>query len=101
MVPRTGCRQRTSASAPQTSRVRASNTVLKMQFELLARQRFPQIALKNMARLRLVIHFLFEKTITIAAFGLDPIKREVRMFEQFVGRVAVVRRQRNADAGRR
>ena len=71
---------------------------LKMEFELLLGERDPQIVLHLAARANLFVHRRLEEAVA-AAVRLGVVKRHVGVADQFVAVDAVVRRQRNADAG--
>ncbi|MGY3427544.1 hypothetical protein ACVWZW_008048 [Bradyrhizobium sp. F1.13.4] len=70
-----------------------------MHLELAAGQRLPQIELKLAAQPRLGVVFGREDAEGAAALGFRRIHREIRALEQIVEIVAVVGRDRDADAG--
>ena len=92
--PRSGWRQRTSASAPQISPRRDVDQRLIVQLEFAPRQRVAQVDLERAARPRLGVHLRLEEAIAVAAFGFGAIEREVGVLEQFGRR----RRRRPARA---
>ena len=72
---------------------------LVVEFELAGRQRLAQIELHDPAGLHLLVHPGLEKAERAAAIVLGAVERKVGISEQLVGRVAVARTDRYADAG--
>ena len=70
-----------------------------MHLELAARERLAQIELELAAQPRLGVVFGHEEAEGAAALGLRRIHREIGALEQFVEIVAVIGRDRDADAG--
>ena len=55
--------------------------------------------LMGAARARLDPHRIVEKTVSVAALGLCLVEREIRVLEELIHLGAMLRRQRDADAG--
>ena len=73
---------------------------LVVQHELPFRQRLAELALEPPARLRRLVHGGLEEMDAGAAVGLGPVECQVRVPEQDVGLVPVLREQGDAQAGR-
>ena len=98
-MPRSGWRQRSSASQPVTSSLREIEQRLVVDFEAAIGQRLPQILLHGEPRLGAGIHGRLEEAMGAASLGLGGVHREVGVLDQLVEIGAVLRRQRDADAG--
>ena len=70
-----------------------------MDFEGAVGQRLPQILLHGEPRLGAGIHRRLEEAMDAASLGLGGVHREVGVLDQLVEFGAVLRRQRDADAG--
>ncbi len=71
---------------------------LVMNLELLAAQRRAQIELEHAPRLGAGVHAGLEESIGAAAVGLGAVEREVGVLQKLIRIVAVVGRERDADA---
>ena len=98
-MPRTGCRQRNSASQPVTSIAAQIDQRLIVQFEGALRQRRAQIRLQFAAKIGLLLHRGIEEAIGPAAGRLRRIHREIGVLQEIEQIGAVARRDRDADAG--
>ena len=72
---------------------------LIVDLELLARQRVAQLVLQAVARVDLRGHLRIEEVEAVAAGRFGAIEREVGLLQQLVRVDAVLRRERDADAG--
>ena len=70
-----------------------------MQLELVLRDGAAQFVFQRKPRVGGRAHIRIEEAIAVAAGGFGAVERHVRHFQQAVGIGAVLRRQRNADAG--
>jgi hypothetical protein len=70
-----------------------------MQLELAARDGVAQIALEHVARLELSRHHLVVDGEAVAAGCFRAVERKVSLLQQLFLAAAMVRRDRNADAG--
>ena len=98
-MPRSGCRQRNNASQPVTSSLREIEQRLVVEFEAVVGHCLPKILLHGKARLGAGIHVRLEEAMGAAPFGLGGIHCKVGVLDQLIELGAVLRRQRNADAG--
>ena len=98
-MPRSGWRQRSSASQPVTSSLPEIDQRLVVDFEAAVHQRLAQILLQGKPRLGAGIHRRLEEAIGSAAVGLGAVHRQIGILDQLIEIGAVLRRQRDADAG--
>ena len=70
-----------------------------MQMQVIVGQRRAQTRLDDPLGLHPVVHLLFEERECAAAFFLRPVEREIGILEELIGGVAIVGRERDADAG--
>ena len=70
-----------------------------MKLEFVACDRGAQIGFRRAPVLRIEFHVRFEQPIGIAAFRFCLVEREIGVLQQMLGLDAVIRQQRNADAG--
>ena len=96
--PRSGSRQRSSASKPRERVALQVHERLVVQLEFLLDERTAQTDLEAAARLHGRVHRRLEEAEGLAPVALGAVEREVGVLEQAVGIVAVVGRQRDADA---
>ena len=99
IMPRSACRQRTSASQPVIAVVGEADAGLVVDFQRLVGDRLAQLDLQLAAGLQLGVHLGFEETPGAPAGGFGGIHRQISVLEDLVEIGAVLRRQRNADAG--
>ena len=99
IMPRSGWRQRNSASQPETSPAAEIDQRLVMDLEAAVGQRLAQILLHGEARLGARVHGRLEEAVGAASVGLGAIHRKVGILDELVEIGAVLRRQRNADRG--
>ena len=99
IMPRSGWRQRSSASQPVTSSLREIDQRLVVDFEAAIDQRLAQILLHGEPRLGAGVHRRLEEAMGAASVGLGAIHRQIGVLDQLVELGAVLRRQRDADAG--
>jgi hypothetical protein len=71
---------------------------LIIDFEFVAVQRRAQIQFQDAPRLGAGVHSGLEVAIGGATIGLGAIEREVGFLQEFIGILAVLGRQRDADA---
>ena len=71
---------------------------LVIDLEFLAPQRGAQVEFQEPPRLRARVHPGLEEAVGAAAVLLGAVERKIGLLQQFVGVLAVLRRQRNADA---
>ena len=71
---------------------------LVIDLELVALQRRAQVEFQNPPRLGARVHSGLEEAIGAAAVRLGAVEREIGLLQQFVGVLAVLGRQRDADA---
>ena len=70
---------------------------LVIDLELPALQRRAQIEFQKPPRLRARVHSGLEEAVSAAAVLLGAVERKIGLLQQFVGVLAVLGRQRNAD----
>ena len=70
-----------------------------MDFEAAIGHRLPQVLLHGEPRLGAGVHDRLEEAMGAAAFGLGAVHRQIGVLDQLVEIGAVLRRQRDADAG--
>ena len=99
IMPRSGWRQRSSASQPVTSSLREIDQRLVVDLEAAVHQRLAQIPLQGEPRLGAGIHRRLEEAIGSAAVGLGAIHRQIGILDQLIEIGAVLRRHCDADAG--
>ena len=92
--------------APAQQRLAAGHLVaaeidqrLVVDFEAAVHQRLAQILLQGKPRLGAGIHRRLEEAIGPAAVGLGAVHRQIGILDQLIEIGAVLRRQRDADAG--
>ena len=98
-MPRSGWRQRNSASQPVTSPLREIDQRLIVDFEAAIGHRLAQILLHGEPRPGAGVHVRLEEAMDAAPLGLGGVHREVGVLDQLVEFGAVLRRERNADTG--
>ena len=97
--PRSGWRQRTSASAQLTDLAGEVDHRLEVEGELVLDQRLAQISLERATLAHLHVHVGIEEAVSVAALGLGPVQRDVGIAEQLVGVDVRIGRHGDADAG--
>ena len=98
-MPRSGWRQRSSASQPVTSLLREIEQRLVVDFEAAIGHRLTKILLHGEPRLGAGVHGRLEEAMGAAPFGLGAVHRQIGVLDQLIEIGAVLRRQRDADAG--
>ena len=99
IMPRSGWCQRSSASQPVILLSREVDQRLVVHLEPAVGDRLAQIHLQRAARLHARVHLRFEEAIGSASGGLGAVHREIGILQQLIEIGAILRRQRNADAG--
>ena len=99
-MPRCGCRQRTSASTPSSSRLRQVDDRLELDEELVARQPEVDVLLQPQAVVQLFLHVRLEQHAARLAGCLRVVHGDVGVAQQLFGVVARPRAG-DADAGGR
>ena len=97
IMPRSGWRQRSSASQPVDLVAAKIDQRLVVDLEAAVDQRLPQILLHGEPRLGAGIHGRLEEAMGAAAAGLGGIHRKIGVLDELVELGAVLRRQRDAD----
>ena len=100
MSPRSGCRQRTSASRPGDRAVVEADDRLVVQLELVGGDRALEVGAQLEALEHALVHRRLEQPVAALALALGDVHRGVRVADQLVG----VRRRaavddRDAEAG--
>ena len=97
--PRTGWRQRTSASKPLPAAGLDLEERLIMHLELAARDGVAQVAFERVAGFELRRHRLVVDREAVAARRFRPVQRQVGLLQKLLPVDAVLRHHRDADAG--
>ena len=99
ITPRSGWRQRSRASQPVILLSRRPDARLVLNLEAAVGDGLAQVHFQTAARLDPGVHLRLEEAMGAAPGGLGGIHREIRVLQDLVEIGAVLRRQRNADAG--
>ena len=98
-IPRRGWRQRSKCLEGRNDAGLKVDERLIIEFEFARRERVAQIEFQRAAGAQTGVHVRFEKAEDAAAVLLGPVERHVGVLQKEIGRLAIVRRKRDAGAG--
>ncbi len=96
-MPRTGWRQRTSASTPDDARAVRRDLRLVVQLELVVGDRVAQLLLDKLLHLHRLVDAALEEAVAVAPVVLGLVERAVGELDQARDVLARHRRERDAD----